>query len=241
MERRLFIETLGLLTKLEQVVSLNQHTQPSNLVLEITQPYPGYYSVHEVDKDTPRTIFLITKEAYSIEHILRLGYEACKSLKHQLDLTPCRVSIFADSYKGIRVKHLKDFEMLKQLQEFLKNEGIAFAKHRAINEEASIEIQKLFCIEEIVDGIYQDLDEPGERYVTLASKLSFGQFVKVSRAVKNNLDFSGFDAAQAVFYRKKGIVDAVRIFDPNISLHALEKIRATYEDQTKRFLLNEMV
>lgn len=240
MERRLFIETFGLLTKLEHVMSLNHQRHPHALILEITQPYPGYYSAHDLDTDKPRTIFFVTKEAYSIEHVVRLGYEARKVLGCDIDVTPAKISIFADSYNAIRVKYLKDFDMMKALQDFLKAEGIAFLKYRRIDEEAAIQIQKLFCIEEIVEGIYQDLDEPGERYIALSSKLDFGQFRKVSEAVKNNIDYTGFDAALAVFCRKKGIVDAVRIFDPNIHLENLQKIRTVFEDQIKRLKLQEI-
>jgi hypothetical protein len=240
MERRLFIETFGLLTKIEQVKSIDLHNHPNALVLEITQPYPGYYSAHELDTDAPRTLFLITREAYSIEHIVRLGYEARKAVNHPIDVTPCRISIFADSYYGIRVKYLENFGMLKTLQEFFKGEGISFLKHRPIDEAASIEIQKLFNVEEVVEGVYQDLDEPGERYVAIPSRLDFGQFLKVSKAVKNNLEYAGFDAAQAVFYRKRGVVDAVRIFDPSIHLDGLLRIRDAYEVQIRRLMLQEL-
>lgn len=240
MERRLFIETFGLLTKLEHVMSLNHQRHPNALILEITQPYPGYYSAHDLDTDKPRTIFFVTKERCAIDHIIRLGYEARRVLKHDIDVTPAKISIYADSYNAIRVKYLKDFNMLKELQEFLKGEGVCFLRYKRIDEVAAIEIHKLFCIEEIVEGIYQDLDEPGERYITLSTKLDFGQFLKVSNAVKNNIDYTGFDAALAVFCRKKGIVDAVRIFDPNIHLENLQKIQTVFEEQIKRLKLQEI-
>lgn len=240
MERRLFIETFGLLTKVEHVRSIDVGCQPKTLVLEITQPYPGYYSVHDIDTDTPRTVFIITREQYSVEHVIRLGYEAQRQLAHPVDLTPCRISIYADSYYGIRVKQLASFDMLKSLQEMLRNEGVSFMRYRPIDEMASIEIQKLFNLEEVLEGIYQDLDEPGERYIALSEKLDFGQFVKVSKAVKHNIDNPSFDAALAVFFRKHGVIDAVRIFEPNIHLDDLIKIRSVYEEQIRRLKLKEI-
>ncbi|WP_047444357.1 hypothetical protein [Alistipes sp. ZOR0009] len=240
MERRMFVETLGLLTKLEKLVSVNQHIQPNTLLLENTQPYPGYYSQHEVDLEKPRTVFIVTKERYSIDEVLRLMYEARKIFNHQLDATPCKISIFSDSYYAIRVRHLKNFGMVKDFQDFLRGEGVVFLKHRAINDTATLEIQKLFNLEEIIAGVYQDLDESGERYISLSVKLDFGQFVKVTQAVKNNIDENNFDAALAVFYRKNGVVDAVRVFEPFISIHNLEKIRMAYEDQIRRLKLNEI-
>ena len=234
MERRLFIETFGLLTKVEHVRSVDLHNHPNVLVLEITQPYPEYHGEYEPDTDAPRTTFLITREQYSVEHIVRLGYEARKVANHPIDVTPCRISIFADCYYAIRVRHVENFGMVKTLQEFFKSEGMSFLKYKPIDEAASIEIQKLFNVEEITDGIYQDLDEPGERYVALSERLDFGQFLKMTKAVKDSLADVEFDAALAVFYRKKGIVDAVRIFGPGIHLDGLRKIRDAYEEQLKR-------
>lgn len=231
MERRLFIETFGLLTKVEHVRSVDLHNHPNVLVLEITQPYPEYHGEYEPDRDAPRTTFLITREQYSVEHIVRLGYEAQKLVNHPIDVTPCRISVFTDCYNGIRVRHVENFGMVKTLQEFFKSEGMSFLKYKPIDEAASIEIQKLFNVEEITDGIYQDLDEPGERYVALSERLDFGQFLKVSKAVKDGLDRLAFDAALAVFYRKRGIVDAVRIFGPGIHLDGLLRIRDAYEGQ----------
>lgn len=240
MERRLFIETFGSLTKQEMLVSINQHTQPNNLILENTQPYPGYYSRHEVDSEKPRTIFIVTKEYYSMESILRLAYEARRILDCNIDATPCRISVYTDSYFAIRARNFSNFSMVTDFQEFLKAEGVTFLKYRPINEIASIEIQKLFNLEEIIPDIYQDLDEAGERYIKLPNKLDFGQFVKVTQAVKNNLDENNFDAALAIFFRKIGIVDAVRIFEPFISIHNLEKIKHAYEEQIKRLKLKEI-
>lgn len=240
MERRTFIETFGLLTKLEKLVSINQQVQPNSLLMENSQPYPGYYSQHEVDTEKPRTIFIATKEKYSVEEVFRLMYEAQKVLNHPIDATPCKITIFAERYHAIRVRHLKNFGMVRSFLEFLRGEGVLLHKYKAINDTATLEIEKLFSLEEIVEGIYQDLDESGERYISLSSKLDFGQFVKVTQAVKNNIDENNFDAALAVFYRKAGIVDAVRVFEPFISVHNLEKIRSAYEEQIKRLRLNEL-
>lgn len=241
MERRTFIETFGILTKLEQMASIRQNFNPNLLIFENTQPYPGYYSKHDVDAEKPRTIFLAVKEKRSLQDILRLSFDAQAHFKNdRLDLTPCTISIFADSYNAIRVRHLRSFGRLADLCEWMKGEGISFMKYRQINETASLQIQKLFCLEEIVEGIYQDLDEPGERYVTLPKALTFGEFVKVTQAVKNNIDENNFDAALGLFFRKRGVADVVRIFEPFISIHNLEVIRLAYEQQIKRLALNEL-
>lgn len=238
MERRTFLETFGKLTKLEMVVSISQQTQPSYLILENCQPYPGYYN--EVDTDTPRAIFLVTKEKLSIEEVIRLKCDAQKVINHQFDASSCSISIFGDAYNAIRVRHLKNFEMLHDLVVFLKGEGVSLVKYKNISEVATITVHKLFNFEEIMDGVYQDLDEPGERYLTISEMLDFGQFVRVTQAVKNNVEIKNFDAALAVFFRKKEIVDAVRVYEPRISIQNLLLLQRSYEEQIKRLKLEEI-
>lgn len=241
MERRTFIETFGLLTKLERVVSINQHKDPNTLILEIAQPYPGYYSSHDADTSKPRTMFLVTKERYSMKEALKLNLSAKNFLDYSnLEISPCIISIYAESYTGFRVRYLRDFKMVADIQSFMKSEGVTFQRYKPLNDTATIEIQKLYSLEEVVEGVYQDLDEVGERYIALSVPLTFSQFVKVTQAVKNNIEENNFDAALSLFYRKRGIEYAVRIFEPYISVHNLELIKKAYGDQIKRLKLNEL-
>lgn len=241
MERRTFIETFGTLSKFEKVQSLNRHLQPSVLVLEDSLPYPGYYSRHDPDTEKPRYIFILTREFYSMEKVLRFTYEARKVLNNpSLDVTPCRLTIFANAYSALRARHFHNFEMVDDFIAFLRDEGVSFVRYHEMDEMASIEVQKLYNLEEILPGIYQDLDEVGERYITLPCNLDFGQLMRVTQAVKNNLTENNFDAALSMFYRHNGIVDAVRIFEPFISVHNLEVIQNSYIEQIRRLKLKEI-
>lgn len=231
MDTKLVIETIGSLTKIEDVESI----QVSDwLVLENSQPYPGYHSQFDADSEKPRTLFFITKEKISKETLLRKSAIIRQRFDQCFDATPCQLTIYSDIYYGIRIKYLRNFSLIPELIRHYIDEGILFRKHRKISAAATITIFKYFCLEELEKGIYQDMDEKFERYVEISQELTIDVFVKLSRIVKNNMLNSNFDAALAVFHRKHGVVDAVRIFETTSTLDRLKEIQAEFEIQLKR-------
>lgn len=231
MDKKLVIETIGTLTKIENVESI----QVSDwLVLENSQPYPGYHSQFDADSEKPRTLFFITKDRISQEVLLRKGELVQQHFNQPFDATPCQLTIYSDVYYGIRIKYLKNFSLIPELIRCYIDEGISFRKFRKISEAATITIFKYFCLEELMPGIYQDMDEKYERYVEVSQELAMDVFVKLSRIVKNNMPNSNFDAALAVFHRKHGIVDAVRVFESTCTIDRLKSIQAEFEAQLKR-------
>ena len=225
------IETMGTLTKIERVESI----QVSDwLVLENSQPYPGYHSQFDADSEKPRTLFFITKDKIAQETLLRKSAIIHQRFSQEFDATPCQLTIYSDVYHGIRIKYLRNFGLIPELIRHYIDEGILFRKYRKISEAATITIFKYFCLEVLGKGIYQDRDEKYERYVEISKGLTMDVFVKLSQLVKNNMSNSNFDAAMAVFHRKQGIVDAVRIFETTSTLQRLMEIQKEFETQLKR-------
>ncbi len=231
MDTKHVIETIGTLTKIEDVESIHVSDW---LILENSQPYPGYHSQFEADSERPRTLFFITKEKVSQEALLRKSTAIRQRFSQCFDATPCQITIYSDVYPGIRVKYLNNFSLIPELIRHYIDEGISFRKHRKISEAATITIYKYFCLEELSKGVYQDMDEKFERYVDVSQELTIDVFVKLSRIVKNNMANNNFDAALAVFHRKHGIVDGIRVFETNCTLDRLKEIQAEFEAQLKR-------
>jgi|GEM_PF-1640115 hypothetical protein len=231
METQVIIETIGTLTKIESVESLNVSDW---LVLENSHPYPGYHSQFEADFEKPRTLFFITKEKVEVETLARKNALVEKRFNQCYDVAPCKLVILSDIYYGLRIKYLKNFSLIPELMRFFIEEGISFRKPRRISEFATITISKYFRLEELTPSIYKDLDEKDERYVELPKELSMDEFVLLYRMVKNNMSESNFDAALAVFHRKKGIVNGVRIFESSSSVERLAEIQKVFVEQLER-------
>ena len=76
------------------------------------------------------------------------------------------------------------------------------------------------------DGIYKDCDEKSTFYLQISRQLSYQEFVKVIRSVRNNIEAekTNFDAALAAVYTKD-ILDLVRIYKEDASIEYLKELK----------------
>jgi hypothetical protein len=232
------IETFGAITKVETLTTIEHNILPNTLVLETVEPFPGYYERTLPDELKPHTIFLITKEIYPFEDVLR----ACQIVNAQLDnkynLTFAELIINNSMYTSVRIIDLDNFKIVSQLQDFLIRNGIPLRKKKAINNPAKITIHKPFIVKELKNDIYSDMENPNMFYIELPEKIDWEDFEALTRIVKNNLSNRSFDAALGVFYRKKGIIDAVRLFEAGINLDRAGVIKEKYEKEFSRIVNN---
>jgi len=73
MDKNVIIQTIGGIAKEEDLFTLTNHVMPNTFVLENEVPYPGYHGKNLPTDPIPISVFLVTKEKYSTEKILRLN------------------------------------------------------------------------------------------------------------------------------------------------------------------------
>ncbi len=88
-------------------------------------------------------------------------------------------------------------------------------------------------LEKIDDGIFFDLDEKDHGYFTIPHKLTWKHFEDITQKVKHNWDHSTFDAALGHIHENFGVVDMIRIYNPNINRNYLIDVRKLYLDRIK--------
>lgn len=235
------IETIGYITKEEQMVSLEHDIIPNTLVIETRQPFPGYHGKDlpgELSTKVPEFVFFVTKQKYTTENIARITQNIRKYFKEDIDVARAEINVFNTKLPGIRIKHCKDLSKIAELQSCYKGEDIKFAKKKKVDTIGLIKIQKYLMLEEIGEGIYKDLEEESTHYLQIPLELKWPQFKSITFKIKNNMDDSNFDAAQGMFYRKGRIVDFVRIYDKSASKERLEDIKNRYLKEISRSVLN---
>jgi hypothetical protein len=99
-----------------------------------------------------------------------------------------------------------------------------------IDSKGLIVINKSFYVEELEDGLYNDLEEDSKYYLELPKDLPWDVFLEFTANIKNNLDNSDFAVAQGVFYRKAGIVEVVRLYICEGEMDKVRTIRKLYTD-----------
>ncbi len=234
MEQNKRFEVFGTLTKTETVFTIDQKIIPGTLVFEALKPFSGYYS----DSPTgaiPVYMYLALEEQYELEDILRASQKVQLEFDVRFDAGKGFLQIYDTKYNVLRVRHLKDYNLLEKLQRSFTENGIRFLqKSKKYKDElARIRIIKFFSLEEIAENIFLDKREKYHAYLTIPRHLSWDEFEAITNKVKYNWVESKFDAAKASFYYDGELHEVIRIYSDKIGPEYLVELRKLYLDKMK--------
>lgn len=233
-QKRMLIETTGYIKKEQNLTTVKNNIIPNTLVLESLHPFPGYHGANLPECSKPRSLFLIVSKDYTHEEIARITKKIKQNFKSDFNASMGHIYFKTSSYTCIRIKYLKSFTFLPELQGLYQDLGIKFAKHKVIDAKGLIVINKNFYVDEFEDGLYNDLEEDSKFYIELSIDLPWEVFKEFTLNIKNNVDNSDFDAAEGVFYRKKGIVEIVRLYICEGEMDKIKEIRKLYMEMIQK-------
>lgn len=225
MEPNEVIETIGSVTKMEDLCSMEQDVVKNTLVLRNLNPFPGYRPDQKDDKspEKPGSIFIILRYRYAPEKINRINKNLIAS-----GITGCYPSSGEIITRNmilpcIRVKGLENYKSITGIQNFFKKHDLKLMDYQKVKNTARIKIFKSFRIVEISEGLYRDLNEGEKIYIRIPHSLNWKKFDYITKKIKFNLKDRNFDAAMGNIYRFCGPEDVIRIYGHDKSLaRALE-------------------
>jgi hypothetical protein len=230
------IETIGTITKMENICSLEEHIHRDTLVLRNMDPFPGFIPKRESGfcQIKPGSVFIILRYRYSPEKINRINKDLIASR-----ITTCIPSygeiITRDSILPcIRLKGLVDYSLITAIQSFFQRNEIQLMNYRKIESTARIKIFKTFRLIEIADGLYRDLNEGAKIYIRLNQSLNWKQFNEITKKIKFDRASRNFDAALGIIYRFCGSEDVIRIYDQDKTLERALLLKKLYLKEVKR-------
>lgn len=234
MEQNKRFEVFGTLSKNETVFTIDNKIMPGTLVFEALRPFPGYYY------DTPLSakpvyLYLALQEQYTLVDLIRASQKVQADFNAPFDAGKGFLEIFDEKYNVLRVRHLRDYDLLEKLQQSFSGNGIHFLhkSKKVKNETVKIRIIKFFSLEEIAENIYLDQREKYHAYIKIPRYLSWPEFDDVTNKVKYNWEESNFDAAKASFYYDGQLHEVVRIYSNKIGPDYLKKLLKLYLDKIK--------
>jgi len=234
MSQNRIIETMGSIAKVEKLETLNSNILENTLVLDEIEPFPGYHGAGLPTGYNPHTVYIILKKKLSTVRIMRMTQNIRKYFKHDFDGTAASICINNDVFNCIRVKNLKKYSDLPELQKSYLHEGVKFMKKREIKGEGILEINKHFELEELEAGIFKDLEDPHMHYFRISHHLNWQMFLEITTSIKHNLDNQHFDAALGAIYLKE-VCDVVRIFTKDLSHDELRTIKNMFDEELKKY------
>ena len=234
MEAAKIIQTMGSIAKVEKLATLENNILANTLVLEETEPFPGYHGANLPSGYNPSAVYLVIRKKLPTIQIRRITQEIKKYFKHDFDGTAATICINNDVYSSIRLRYFKDLKMIPELQRDYMYEGVKFEKKRTIKGDGIIELRKHFELDSLGEGVYKDLEDPHMFYLRIPKHLSWQMFMEITTSIKHNLDNLNFDGALGSIYLKD-IIDVVRIFAKDMELADLTEIRQQYLNELRKY------
>lgn len=233
------IETIGSITKMEQLCSFEHDVLKNTLVLKNIDPFPGYRSDSDstANESKPGSIFIILRYRYAPEKINRINKDLVAS-----KITSCypsfgEIIIRSTIFPCIRIKGLDDFSYIPVIQNFFKRHDLDLYDYRPFQDMAWIKIFKTFRLLEMSKGLYRDLNDGEKFYIKIPNSLSWKQFDSIAGNVRQSIHNSNFDVALGIIYRFCGTEDVIRIYDKNKSLHRALELKKHFLKSIKSEML----
>lgn len=228
------IQSVGTIVKKEKLASVENETNCKALIIESLLPYPGYHGTTIPDKLEPESLFVVTKDIYHDEKIIRSIQAVKKVFSIPFDAAPGTIYLRNNPVSVIRFKGLS-YNMISEVIEHFNDVGIEFEKAKKIAPyETPMSIRKFFRLNKLKDGIYEDMDVKQFFYLQVPVFLDWDVFEEMTKNIRYNIGNIVFDAAQTSVFDAYGLIDFVRIYDNDKDANKLTSIRNSYLDAIEK-------
>jgi hypothetical protein len=216
------IETIGSITKYEQLMSLSAEVESNTLVLKNLKPFAG---AKIKDSSNTRSHYIILRYRYAPEKINRINSLILKQAA--LERYPSYGEINTSNLilPCVRIKGLVEEKKIRTIQKCLHDNDLQLMFYRDIDSICRIKIYKSFKLAEIGDGLYRDLLDGEKFYIRINTSLNWHRFNSVMNKISYKMDNPEFDAALGIIYRFTGPENIIRIFDKDKSYQRAIEIR----------------
>ena len=233
MDQKIILETIGTIEKKELLGPVNY----DELVLETSEPFPGYHGDTVPESLKPRSLFVITRSKYTEEKIIRVTQKIKRETDLQFDGSPGLVTLYNMLNPCVRIKDMNSFDTVTKVIQAYKDEGIEFMSMRKIEPfTGTIKVKKYFLLEVLSDWFFKDVEDPNMHYFSIPIQLRFNQFEKMTLDLKRSMDDHNFDAALGTIFRKTGLLDIIRIYDDKCTPERIDMIRSKYMQSIGKLL-----
>ncbi|HOI32506.1 MAG: hypothetical protein PHG67_02340 [Bacteroidales bacterium] len=227
------LSSIGVISKKENLASVEHETHSNVLVMESLHPFPGYHGTTVPDRTDPKSLFLVTKNIYSDDKIIRGIKLVKKNFPQVFDGAPGLISLYNKPTGVIRIKDLH-YEHVGDLIHAFQDLGLEFIRNRKVSNYTSIiKITKYFMLNQVSEGIWHDQNWKELYYLNLPVQIRWNTFEKITASIKHNVDDNNFDAALTTMYDKDGVLDFVRIYDEQCCQGKLLFIHEKYLEAIK--------
>ncbi|MBN2663814.1 MAG: hypothetical protein JXR68_09215, partial [Bacteroidales bacterium] len=199
----------------------------------------GYYSrgnfLHDQKKSSDFHLFLIVKKSPACfqDIVIRESLILSRDLKCDIHLGPGQITFENKPTLMVRFK-ASDASHIDKVVETLNNKGVEFVKNKNIDDFNTIAFYKKYIeYKQIYTDIYQDNTVKSRYFIKIPGLVSFDEFCKIMKSIKNNTKFHMFEAFFAQLYYHNSMLDFAGIYSKNCQLDKFEEFKKEIEIRYK--------
>ena len=235
MENQIFNNTLSVITKEETVKTLEHHIISNTGVLEVVNPFPGYYSNKFITSDSkPETLLFLLKEEPSLDYFYRKLYAIKQKARFSFSAALATLEINNKKYSSIRIFDLETYDNIADLEAYFIDAGILLSKSIKIDAKAIIHVKK-FCNLQLKDNVYYSVDNSSFVYFNALKEVSWNDFEIITEKIRHNYIGNKFDAGLGFIFHHNRVEDVVRIYGKDLTREDLEKLKKMYQKEILAF------
>ncbi len=230
MENNRIIERFGGVTKEEPLTTLDKDlVLTGTQVMESLTPFFSYYNDRPL-MDMNSYLYFVLDGCHPFESILRATHIIREKVDCPFDAVAGTTTMNQRTCPVIRIKQLKKYCKIKQIEELYRQEGIRFKKFFAKikDQMVLIHLEKFMYLIPYENGIFMDTTQENIGYFKVPEFIPWEYFRTLTKKAKYETDLLFFDAATAYFYENKQIVNLVRIYKEGMSPEKINPIRERY-------------
>jgi hypothetical protein len=235
MEYNNVIETIGSISKMEKLQSLEQDFTLNSLVLKNIDPFPGYRS--KTDKmdfiKKQESIFITLSHPYPSEKINAIFKKLATERIINCYPSYGEISNAGSVIACIRLKGIENYALIPYIQKYFQDNDLQLMNYEKMSGYATIKIFKSFRIIRIAEGLYRDASESEKSYIRIPVLLNWKQFVKITNKIKGSIENPNFDGALGTIYRFNGTEDVIRIYDRETTVEKAKLLKLMYLNEIK--------
>ncbi len=236
------IERFGELIKEEPLRSLDEDMlMPDTMALDAVSPFFGYYNDAPMAEIKPY-VYLVLDHCPGLHAVTRAASAVKKQTAYCFTADPGMVHFQKSLFHVIRIRDIDNYIRLKSIQEGFANQGIIFKKpgRQKVDGMCIIMLQKFLNLNPLGNGLYLDAENQCKGYFSIPVFFEWERFKMLALNAKYDTSILFFDAAQALFYENRNIIDLVRVYKEHLTVEKLTAIRDRFLKVLDQDLMNSI-
>ncbi len=212
-------------------IAVSPFSERNNVLILESDPEPGYFSRNGFPENLAHAndhhLYLLTQKPITCfqDWIIQQACIAKNRYGINIRVSPGQLIFKNKAHNCIRMR-TQEVDNVKRFVDFLKEQDVKFIKHTSVKPfESLVHFKKHIEIRSVGNGVYADLHDKNRHFVKIPVLVDFEEFEKIVKEIKNNCNFSMFNAAQVSMTRREKVINFIAIYSKDCDENRLPEFK----------------